>query len=126
MCRIHHRVNLKIRSRCGHEVENAAFLSFFGITDIELEHEAVELRFRQLIGSFLFKRILRGQNQKRIGERIGLIADRYLPLLHGFQQGALNFRRRAIDFVGEDQVRKNGAELCGELAATRIINQRAD
>ena len=39
---------------------------------------------------------------------------------------ALHFGGRAVDFVGEDQVREKRAELGREFAAARIVNQRAD
>ena len=100
--------------------------AFRGIADIQLQHEAVELRFRKLIGAFLLERILRRQNQKRIGERIRLFANRDLPFLHRFEQRALHLGRSAIDFVGEDQVRKERSELRREFARARIINERAD
>ena len=109
-----------------HQIENLPLLRFRRITDVQLEHEAVELRFGQLIGAFLLERILRGENEERIGQRIGLVADRDLAFLHRFEQRALHLGRRAIDFVGQDQVRKNRAELGRELAAARIVNQRAD
>ena len=38
----------------------------------------------------------------------------------------MHFGRRAIDFVGQNQVRKERAELGREFAAARIVNQRAD
>ena len=66
------------------------------------------------------------KNQKRIGERIRLFADRDLPFLHRFQQRALNLGRRAVDFVGQNQVRKDRAELGGEFAGPRIVDERAD
>ncbi len=63
--------------------------------------------------------VLRCQNQKRIGEGISLFADGDLPFLYRFEQGALNFCRRTIDLVGQDQVPKNWSELgrihrCGD------------
>ena len=96
------------------------------IADVQLEHETIELRFRQLIRAFLFERILRGENKERIGERIGLFADGDLPLLHRFEQRALHFGRRAIDFVGQDQIRKDRAKLGREFAGARIVDERAD
>ena len=103
-----------------------AFLRFFGIADVQLQHEAIELRFRKLIGAFLFERILRRENKKRIGEGICFLANRHLALLHRFEQRALHFGRRAIDFVRQNQIRKERAELRRELARARIINERAD
>ena len=78
---------------------------------MQLQHEAIELRFGQLIGAFLFERILRGEHEERIGEGIGCFADRDLPLLHRFEQRALHLGGRAVDFVGENQVGEERAEL---------------
>ena len=60
----------------------------------------------------------------RAGDRS--VADGHLPLLHRFQQRALNFGRRAVDFVGQDQVGKDRAKLRREFAGARIIDERAD
>ena len=48
--------------------------------------------------------ILRGQHQERFLELEGLVADGDLLFLHGFEQRALHLGRRAIDFVGQNQV----------------------
>ena len=74
------------------------------VIHLNLEHEPVKLGFGQWIGAFLLDRVLRGQHQKWVGQRIGLAADRQLPFLGGLQQRALGFWRRAVNFVGEDQV----------------------
>ena len=42
--------------------------SIVGIIDLDVEHEAVELRFGQRIGSFLLDRVLRGDDEERIGQ----------------------------------------------------------
>ncbi len=44
-------------------------------------------------------------------------ADRDLPLLHRFQQRGLRFRRRAIDFVGQNHVGKQRPFQKAKLAA---------
>ena len=69
-----------------------------------LEHEAVLLRFGQRVGAFLLDRVLRGQHEERVGELVPHAADRDLPLLHGFEQRGLRLGRRAVDFVGQDDV----------------------
>ena len=70
----------------------------------DLEHEPVLLGFGQRIGPFLLDRVLRGQHEERVGERMADAADGDLPLLHRFQQGGLRLGRRAVDFVGQDDV----------------------
>jgi len=63
--------------------------------------------------------------QEWIRKRICLLADRYLPFLHRLQQCTLDLRRRAVDFVSQNQVRKNRAEFGCKFASARIVNQRA-
>ena len=60
--------------------------AFCGIADVQLQHETIELRFGKLIGAFLLERILRRENEKRIGERIRFFANRDLAFLHRFEQ----------------------------------------
>ena len=86
------------------------------IADEDLEHEAVLLGFRQRVGAFLLDGVLRGQDEERIAERVPHPAHRHLPLLHGFQQGRLRLRRRAVDFVGQDHVGEQRALEEAELA----------
>ena len=117
---------MQVRRGRRHQIEDVALLRLCRIADIELEHETIELRLGKLIGAFLLERILRRENEERIGKRIGLVADRHLPFLHRLEQCALHFGRRAIDFVGQDQVGKDRPELGREFAAARIVDQRAD
>ena len=49
-----------------------------------------------------------------------------LFLRHRFKQRALHFRRRAIDFVGKDDIGKDGAFLWNKLTRLLAINHRAD
>ena len=93
---------------------------------MDLEHEAVELGLGELVGALLLDRVLRGEDEERIGKREGFFANGDLAFLHRLEQGALDFGRGAVDFVGEDEVRKNRAELGGELAVAGIVDQRAD
>ena len=74
------------------------------VVDLDVEHEAVELGFGQRVGAFLLDRVLRGDGEERIGERIGRLADGRLAFLHRLQQRGLGLGRRAVDFVGQQQV----------------------
>ena len=119
---------LRSRRRTGarHQIENLPFLGARWINDFQLQHEAIHLRFGQGISSFLFNRILRGEHEERFFQFKSLIADRDLLFLHRFEQRALHFGGRAIDFVGENEVREDRAFARGEPAALRIVNLRAD
>ena len=56
----------------GHGVQNGALLGAIRIADDQLQHEAIDLRFRQRISAFLLERVLRRENEKRIRQ-----ADRF-------------------------------------------------
>ena len=74
------------------------------VADPELEHEAVELGLGQRIGALLLDRVLGGQHEERLGQRVGLPADGDLVLLHGLQQRGLGLGRGAVDLVGQHDV----------------------
>ncbi len=71
--------------------------------------ETVELRLRQRIRPFLFNRVLRGEDEKRIWQRVTMSAGRDLPLLHRLRACCSRLRRRAVDLVGEQYVCKDRA-----------------
>ena len=72
-----------------------------------VEHEAIELRFGQRIRAFELDRVLRREDVERLVERIGPPLDRDAVLLHRLEQRRLRLGRRAVDFVGEDDVRED-------------------
>ncbi len=51
---------------------------------------------------------------------MGDLADGDVLFLHGLKQRGLGLGRRAVDFVREDDLRKDGALLEDELAATGV------
>ena len=70
------------------------------IAETEPHEEAVELRFGQREGAFVIDRVLRGDDEERRFERVGLAVGGDAPLGHRFEQGRLRARRGAVDFVG--------------------------
>ena len=80
---------------------------FVRIVDADVEHEPIQLGFRQRISPFLLDRVLRRQNEERLGQLMPRAADSDLIFLHRFEQRGLRFRRRAIDFVGQHDVGKD-------------------
>ena len=87
------------------------------VIDDHVEHEAVELRLGQRIGAFHLDRVLRGQDEERLFQRIAAPAGRDLVLLHRLQQRGLRLGRRAVDLVGEDHVGEDRPLHEGELPA---------
>ena len=65
------------------------------------------MRFGQRVRAFLLDGILRRQHKKWFRQRHRCASDRHAVLLHRLEQRRLRTRRRAIDFVGEDDVRKH-------------------
>lgn len=69
----------------------------------DAEGEAIELTFGKRVCPLEIQRIL-GRDDKKIGgKRTGLTVEAHLPLLHRFQQGALCFWRRPVNFIGEQE-----------------------
>jgi hypothetical protein len=114
------------RLRGRHAVEDRALLLAARIAHDHLQHEAVDLRLGKRVGAFLLDRVLGRHDQERIGERIRLLSDRDLVLLHRFEESALHLRGRSIDLVREDQVREDRAVLGDETAVLLVVDQRAD
>jgi len=59
----------------GPALHHGRFLVGARIIDYQLEQKAVGLRLGQRIGAFLFDRVLRGHDEKRLWQRVGLPAD---------------------------------------------------
>ena len=85
------------------------FLFGAGVVDEDVEHEAVELRFRKGVGAFLFEGVLGGEYEEGLGEFEGRTAGGDVVFLHGFEERGLCFGRGAVDFVGEQEVGEDGA-----------------
>src|SRR4029453_3362949 len=70
LLRLHYTVHSQIRCGSRHQIEDASFLALLWVADVQLKHETIELRLRQLVRAFLLDWILSGKTQERIGERI--------------------------------------------------------
>jgi hypothetical protein len=93
---------------------------------LQLEEEAVELRFRQRIGSLLLDRILRRDDHESRGELVRGAVDRDRAFLHRLEQRGLRLRRRAVDLVREQELREDRSALQVELARLEVEEVRAD
>ena len=56
---------------------------------------------------------------------MGMPTDRDLTLLHRFEQSALHLGRRAVDFVGEHQIREDRTMMRPKFAGLRLEDHRA-
>ena len=105
---------------------DVALLLLVGIGDPGLEHETVHLCLGQRVGPLLLEGVLRGQHEEGLRQRVGLLADGYLALLHRFEQCRLHLGRRTVDLVGEDEVGEDWALADEEVLALLRIDQRTD
>ena len=82
------------------------------------------MRFGQRIGAFLLYGVLGSHDEERVIEFVGVFADGYLPLLHGFEQGALHFGRGAVYFICQYEVGKYGTFLYLKLLFCLTVHHR--
>ncbi len=97
-----------------------------GIADSHLEHEPVELRFRQRIGTLALDRVLGGEHHKRLFQRIGGAADGHLMLLHSLQQRRLHLGGRPVDFIRQDDLGEERSLLDVKFLALLVEDHGAD
>ena len=116
----------RLRVGDGEAVEDPQLLLPRRIADAHFHQEAVHLRDRQRVGALGVERIHRRHHDERIGQRVGLRADRHLPLLHRLQQGRLHLRGRAVDLVGQHDVGEDRSQHGRERALALVEDARAD
>ena len=92
-----------------------------GVIHVDEKHEAVQLRLRQRVGPFLLNGVLGGQHKERRGQREETPRHRHPMLLHRLQQRRLRLGRRAVDFIGQNDVGKKRPFDEHEGAAARLI-----
>ena len=104
--------------------EQTEFVVALGVADRQLHGEAVELRLGQRVGAVMLDRVLRGDHEKRRGQRMPDVVDRRLALGHRLQEGALRAGRGAVDLVGQEHV---GEDRAGqELELARLLVEDAE
>ncbi len=102
----------------GGEIHHFHFVVGGKIVEHRVEQEAIELRFGQRIGAFQLDGVLRRQHEERRLDLVLMAAHRARQLLHGFEQRRLRLGRRAVDFVGQQDVGKNRSGHEGPGAAS--------
>src|SRR5687768_14992823 len=90
------------------------------MVDEKLEQEAIQLRLRQWVSSLGFDGVLGCDDEKGSGKSMTDAVNGYGSLLHRLQQRRLRFCRRAIDFVGQQQLREHGTLIEYEVIALKV------
>jgi hypothetical protein len=88
-------------------VEDLELPLAFRIAHRQAHHEPVELGLGQRVGAFVLDRVLGRDHHERPFKCVSGAVDRDLPLLHALEQRGLRFRRRPVDLVAQDDVRKH-------------------
>ena len=102
------------------------FLRRFEIADFDFEEETVQLRFGERIGAIHLDGVLGGDDEKRVGQPVGIALDADLAFLHRFEQSRLGFRGRAVDLVRQQNLCENWAALQVKLAGLHVKDDCAD
>ena len=110
----------------GEAVHDAALVVAGGVGNDALEHETVNLRLRQRIGSLLLDGVLRREDEEGRRKVVGGVANRHAALLHGLQKGALHLCGGAVDFIGEQEVGEDRSLARLEGAVLLIVDEGAD
>ena len=100
--------------------QNPALFVAFGVSQVNAQQKPVELVLGKLIRPLKLKRILRGNYHERTvqDERFGIRANLFFG--HRLKQGRLCTRGGPVDFVSEDDVRKNRPRLKIECLSVLI------
>ena len=80
-----------------------------GVPDGRRHGETIELALDEREGAALRIRVLRGNDQVRVGQRPGLAVHADLPLLHRLEQRRLCARRCPVQLVHQHDVREDRA-----------------
>ena len=81
---------------------------------------------RERVRALLVDRVLRRKHQEHHLQRVRVVSNCDLALLHGLEQGALDLGRRAVDFVGKDEVGEDRPLVDGELGGAWVVDLGAD
>jgi hypothetical protein len=95
------------------------------VADRGLQHEAVELRLGQLVGSRLLDGVLRRDHEERTAHLVGDAVHRDARLLHDLQQRRLRLRRGAVDLVGEHDRGEDRAPVELEPVVLLVVDRDA-
>ena len=82
-----------------------------GIAERRAHDEPVELRLGQRERPFLLDRVLRRNEEERVGERMGDAVDRDLTLGHPLEQRRLRLWQSTVDLVDEEDVDEDRPRL---------------
>ena len=96
-----------------------------GIPERRAHQEAVELSLRQREGALLLDRVVRRDEEERLGQRPGASVHAHLTLSHRLEQRRLGLRHRPVDLVDEHDVGEHRARPELEVARPLVVDGEA-
>ena len=96
------------------------------IAHLDAHQEAIKLRLGKRVSAVVFDRILRGDDQERLRQRISFSIHGDLRFVHGFEQRGLRARRGAVDFVGQNDVGKKRTGTKLKFARVGLVHADAE
>jgi hypothetical protein len=115
-----------VRPVCTHPLQDGQLLERGRVVDRDLQQEPVPLRFGQRVDAVGLDRVLRREDEERLGQLVAGAADADLVLGHRLQQGGLHLGGCAVDLVREYEVGEDRAELGVEALGGRPPDPGAD
>ena len=109
-----------------HAPDDLLFLVPVRVPDDDLHHETIDLRFGQRIGSLLLDRILRREDQERIGKIVCLTRQGDFAFLHRLEQRRLHLRRSAVDLVCEHEIPEHRTFPHRPITGLGIVDLRSE
>ena len=109
-----------------HPVDDLPLLLGARVVDEHLHQEPVALGLGQRVDALGLDRVLGGEDEEGVGQRVGDPADGDLPLGHDLEQRRLHLGGRAVDLVGEHEVGEHRAELDVEGVLAGLVDAGAD
>jgi len=88
----------------------------------DFEDKPIQLSLRQTIGTFMFDRILGGQDHEGLRQWVGNSVKSHLLFFHNFKQGRLRFRRRAVDLIDQHDIAEDRSLLAIYFVAAIIYS----
>lgn len=106
--------------------EDACFLRGGEVAELALDVEAVHLCLREGIGAAEFDGVLGGDDEEEAVEVVAVSLHGDLAFAHGLEEGALGSGGGAVDFIGEEYVREDGAAVEVEFPGVRVEDGDAE
>ena len=107
-------------------IDDLVLLVGGGVVDGDPHQEPVTLCLGQRVDALRLDRVLGGEHQEGLRQRVGHPAERHLTLGHHLEERRLHLRRRTVDLVGEDEVGEHRAELDVEALGRGAVDAGAD